>query len=127
MRGAETHRKEVFINAAFRVVRRPACCVLKQTNRPDATIGAEIEPVERAAGHTDQIACFDFDAEHGSACRVNVKKTVTGNDESHFVLVVPVLAIKLRQHCIETRCGGTDVDHVGSYVTSALLQSLDLA
>ena len=43
--GAETDRQEIFVNAAFGVIRRPTRRVLKQTDRPDATIGAEIEPV----------------------------------------------------------------------------------
>src|SRR5690242_17946237 len=101
MREAETDGRESFIDAAFSVVRRPAGRVLKQTNRTDATIGAEIEPVQGAAWHANQIAGFDFDRQHWSSRRVNVKKPVAGNNEAHFVFVVPVFAIELREHCVE--------------------------
>ena len=63
---AETHWKKVFIDAAVGVVRSPSGGVLKQTDGADATIVAEIEPVQRASRDANQIARFDFDREHGS-------------------------------------------------------------
>src|SRR5689334_18150327 len=127
VRGAETRQQEVFVNGAFSVMRRPARSVLKQTNGSDAAIGAEIEPVQRASGNTNQIAGFDFDTKHVSGFGMNMKKPVTSDRESDFVLVVPVLAIKLRQHCVEPGCCGADVDYISSHVAAAIFQLFDFA
>ena len=42
-------------------MRRPARHVLKQANGADAPVGAEIEPVIRAAGHANEIAGLDLE------------------------------------------------------------------
>src|ERR1044072_9374188 len=106
-------------------MRRPARCILKQANCADASIGAQIEPVQRATWDTNQIAGFDFDTEHGPRFSVNMKKSVTGDGESDFVLVVPVLAIKLRQYRVEPGCFRTDVDHISSHVAAARFELFD--
>jgi len=49
---------------------------------------------------------------------VNVKDAVAGDDEAHFVFVVPVFAIEFGEHLVETRCCRVDVDDVGSHVTA---------
>src|SRR5215510_3264351 len=90
--------QKVFVYTTLRVVRRPTGCVLKQTNGTNATVRTKIEPVQRASRYANQIACFDFDCQHGAARRVNVEQSVTGDNESYFVFVVPVFAIKLREH-----------------------------
>src|SRR5262245_37537376 len=108
-------------------MRGPSRWILKQTNGPDATIGAEIEPVQRASRYTDQITGFDFDAEHGSRFTMNMKDPMPRDDKSHFVFVVPVLAIELRQQRVETRRCRGDVDHISSHVATTSFELLDLA
>lgn len=64
MRGAEAHRKKIFIDAALGVGWSPTGFVLEQSYCSYATIGTEVEPVQRASRYADQIACLDFDREH---------------------------------------------------------------
>src|SRR5215212_1928451 len=123
----ETHRHKAFVDSTLAVVWSPTRCVLKQTDCPDATVCAEIEPVQRAARHANQIAGFDFDCQHWSTRRVNVEYPVTGDGEPHFVFVVPVLAIKLREHVTEPWCCWTNVNHVGRNVAASSLQFFNLA
>src|ERR1044071_1567519 len=123
MCGAKANRHKYFIDTTLRVVRRPARHVLKQANRADATIGAEVEPVQRAARNANQIAGFDFDCQHSAVRRMNVEESVTGDGESHFVLIVPVFAIELCEHFFKSEGCRVDVDDVGSDVAAALLES----
>jgi len=107
-------------------VRRPAGHVLEQANRADATIGAEVEPVQGASRHANQIAGFDFNRQHRAGGRVDMKESVTRDDETHFILIVPVFPIELLQHRVETGGVGIDVNHVGGNVAAALFQFFDL-
>ena len=91
----EADRLESLVDAALGVVRRPARRILEQPDRADAAIGAEIEPVMRAARHADQIAGLDFDREDRAARRMDVEQAAAFDDEADLVLVVPVLAIEL--------------------------------
>src|ERR671918_465796 len=100
---AETNWKKVFINTAVGVLRSPSGRVLKQADCPDATIVAEVEPMECAARNANQIAGFHFNREHGAGGRVNVKQSSARDNESHFIFVVPVFAIEFCEHRIETR------------------------
>src|SRR5215212_10703402 len=65
--------KKAFINTTLGVLCRTTSSVLKQTDRSDATICAEVEPVPCAAWYADQITGFDLDCQHRSRCRMNVK------------------------------------------------------
>ena len=121
MRHAKTDGKKPFIDAAVGVVWSPAGGVLKQAYRANASIATEIEPVERASRNPNQISCFHFDRQYRAVLRVNMKQTMTGDDESHFVFVVPVFAIEFREHLVKSGCCGTDVDHISSDVTAANL------
>src|SRR5206468_4086391 len=47
------------------------------------------------------------------------------DDETHFVLVVPVLAIELCDHRIKSRGLSVDGDHIGSDVAPRRLQFFD--
>src|SRR6185295_11029126 len=84
VRRTEADWLESAIDAAVGVVRRPARPVLEETNRADAAIGAEIEPVMRALRHANEIAGFDLDREHRTVRRVNVKQSAPLDDQTHF-------------------------------------------
>src|SRR4029453_17964835 len=56
----EADRLESLVDAAVGVVRRPSRRILEEPDRADAAIGAEVEPVVRAAGHSNEVAGFDF-------------------------------------------------------------------
>ena len=99
----KANRLEFRIDTAFRVMRRPAGWVLKQSNRADLPVGAEIEPVQRPARHANEIAGLDFDCENGRIRRMNVEQPAALNDESDFVFVVPVFAAEFRKHDVQVR------------------------
>src|SRR5262247_2956783 len=88
------HRLIALVGAAVRVVRCPAGLVLKEANRADIAVGAEIEPVVRAAGNAQQITCFDLNRDDGSLTRVNMKQAAAANDETYLVFVMPVLGVE---------------------------------
>src|SRR6185503_3569512 len=49
------------------------------------------------------------------------------DDESHFIFVMPVFAVELREHLVESRRCWIDVDYVSSNVPAANLQLIDLS
>src|SRR5436853_5745240 len=115
----EAKRLIAGILAAFGVMRCPARRVLKQADGANLTVRAEVEPVMRAARHTDQITGFDFDGRHWPLSWMNVKQAAPGDDEAHFVFIMPVLALEARQHRIETRRLRSNVNHVDSHIAAA--------
>src|SRR5262245_13269602 len=92
---AEAHGLKLSVHAALRVVRCPAGRILKEPNRPDTTVGAEIEPVMRATRYTNQVAGLNFDRKHRSLGRMDVKEPAPFDDEPHLIFVVPVLTAEL--------------------------------
>ena len=48
------------------------------------------------------------------------------DDEPYFVFVVPMFAIKLRQHSLEPRCFPTNINYVSCDITANGFQSIDL-
>src|SRR5262245_40461156 len=106
-------------------MRRPARHVLKQPNGPDASISAEIEPVMRAARHTDQITRLNFDRKHWRTWWMNVEQATALDDEADFVFVVPVLAVELVEHDVEVGGVRIDVDHVCRHVPASRFQLVD--
>src|SRR5215470_5667150 len=70
----KTERLIISVNAAFGIMRRPACRVFEQTNCADAAVGAEIEPVQEASRHSDQISRYDLNGDDRAVMRVNVKQ-----------------------------------------------------
>src|SRR5262245_19022519 len=115
---------KIAVNAAAGVIRRPARRVFEQTNGPDAAIGAEIEPVQKASRHSDQVARFDLDGDYGAILRVEVKQPSALDDETHLVVVGPVLAVEFGQHLVQALCLRFNVDHVRRDVTAALFEIL---
>src|SRR5882672_4139331 len=65
---AQTNWLVATINAAIRVVRRPAGHVLKQSDGANSPIAAKIKPVERSSRHANQITCFHLDRDDWSNC-----------------------------------------------------------
>src|SRR5690242_2806108 len=100
-------------------MRRPSRRVLKQTDGANPFVRAEMEPVMRTARHTDQITGFDFDSSDRPVAWMNMKQAAPGDDEAHFVFIVPVLALESRQHRIEPRCLRCNVDYISSHITAA--------
>ena len=127
VRWAEAERLKSAVDAALRVVRRPARDVLKQPDRANAPIAAEVEPVMRAARHANQIAGFNFDGEHRPAVgRMNMKKPAALDNQADFVFVVPVLGAEFGEHRVEPRRRRVDVDDVRGHIAAARLQAGDL-
>src|SRR5437867_6607329 len=87
VRRAEADRLKSAVDAAVRVVRRPAGGILKQANRADPAIAAQVEPMVRPLRDADQIAAFDLDGEHGAAGRVDVEQAAAFDDQADFVFV----------------------------------------
>src|SRR5580704_4580580 len=88
IRRPEANRLEAGVHAALRVMRRPARLILKEAHGANAPVAAQIEPVMGALRHANQISTLDFDCEHGTIGRVNMKQAATFDDETHFVFVV---------------------------------------
>src|SRR5437870_6496964 len=100
------------VHAAAGIVRRPAGLLLKQANRPDPTVAAEIKPVERPAGHAYQVASFHLNRHHRSLRRMNVEQPASGDDVTHFVFIMGVFDVELRQHGIEPGSVSVHVNHI---------------
>src|SRR6185503_20837250 len=129
----KTKRQVISIQVTLSIVWGPAGFVLKQTDRTDAMLIAQVEPVERAARNTNQIArghfngyyfvsleCGDLSplwfllrcageitlrqvaygksADRSAHSKVNMKDSPAGDDESNFILVVPVFFIEFCEH-----------------------------
>ena len=116
-----------FVHAALGVVRRPA--------RRDPGTGGWRECAGRRRGRTSGASraapgsgrpASTSMREHRLARRMDVEQPASFDDEAHFVLVVPVLAAELREHRVEVRRLGLDVDHVGVDVAAARLERVDL-
>src|SRR5262245_58248515 len=126
VRSAETERLKISVDAARSVMWRPARRVFEQANGADAAIGAEVEPVQEAGRNSDQVAGFDLDGDYRGVLGVKVKQPAPFDDESHLVIVVPVLAVEFGQHLVQALCLRPDVNHVGRDVSAALLELLYL-
>jgi len=57
---------------------------------------------------------------------MNMKHSVTVNDESHFVFFMQMFAAEFREHGIEAGSLPRDVDHIGGYVSTSRLELVDL-
>jgi hypothetical protein len=75
--------------------------------------------VPGAARNANQISSFDLDSDDRTSLRVNMKQSVPRDYESHFVFVMPVLAIELRQHLFQPGSLRTDINYVCSYIATA--------
>ena len=108
-------------------MRRPPRFVLKQPNRANVAIAAEIEPMPGAARHANQVARFDFDRDDRPAAfaRMDMKQAPAPDDEPYLVLVVPVLGAELREHRLEVGGRRGDVDDVGRDVAAPRFQLID--
>src|SRR5688572_24061789 len=69
----EAQRLEAGIHTAVGVMRRPAGHILEEANGSNPAIGAEIEPVARAARHANQITGLHLDREDRTGGRADVK------------------------------------------------------
>src|SRR5690348_10260723 len=107
-------------------MRSPARLVLKQPNRANSLISAKIKPVERAARDSHQVSGLHFDRHHWPSWRMNVKQSSPRNDVPHFVLIMRVLDVELRQHRVQPGSIRVYVNHVRRYVSAPSLQFFNL-
>ncbi len=77
-----------------------------------------------APRHPDQVAPAHFEPNTGR--RVDVEQATAVDNEADLVLVVPVLAIELREHDLEVGRISADVDHVGRHISAPRLERFDL-
>src|SRR6266536_649325 len=126
MGNTEADRKKILINATIGIVRCPTSHVLKQTDGSNPPVCAEVEPVPGAARNTNQISGLDLYADYPTGLRVNMEQSVARDYESHLVFVVPVLAIKLRQHFLKPGSFRTNINHIRRYIAAASFQLVDI-
>src|SRR6266508_1878291 len=124
--GAHADGLIVPVDAARSVVGNPTRRVLEQANRANRAVAAEVEPVPCLPGHANQITRLDLDGDDGRASRTYVKQTATMNDETHLVIVVPVLTAEFRQHLFQARGLRLDIDHVRCDVAAAGFEPFDI-
>src|SRR5262249_58047677 len=86
----------------------------------------EFDPGGGAGGPGDRAPRVDLDGEDRAVGRVDVEQAAPFDDETDLVFVVPVLAAELREHHVEVRRIGLDVDHVGGHVAAARFERGDL-
>src|ERR1700693_3281002 len=102
IRRPEAQRLIALVSARLRIMRRPSGTVLKQSDGANSTVRAQIEPMMCSAWHTKQVARSDFDRNHRCALRMNVKYTPPGENEPHFIFIVPMFAIETGEHFVES-------------------------
>ena len=78
-----------------------------------------------AGGDIDQVARFDRYGKNGTTFGMNVKQTSTFDRKANFVLTVSMLFVEFRQHFIQPRRVGLDVNHIRRLETALLLETLD--
>src|SRR5207247_7505987 len=83
VRGAPANRLKFAVHGTVGVVGRPAGSILKQSNRTDAPVAAEVKPVQRSARNADQITGLHLDRDHRDLLRVNMEKPPDGEESAH--------------------------------------------
>src|SRR5271168_5062976 len=119
-------RLVVSVQTAAGVVRGPAGNILKQTDRANAAITAQIEPMQRAARNTNQIASLDLERDYGTIRRMDMEQSTPGDDVTHLVFIVAMLDVELREHGVEARGIGMYVDDVGGHVSATAFELIHL-
>ena len=108
------------------ILRGPARDVLKESDATDPTIIAEIEPVLHPTRDIDHVTTFDRNAKDRTVLGMEMKDPLALDGESDFVLRMGVLLVELREHRIEVRCVGIDVDDIGRQEAAGGFDLLDL-
>src|SRR5688572_1849901 len=121
VRNAEAQRLVGGVDAGISVMRRPAGNILKQTDCSNRAITAKVEPMECSLRDADQIACLHFDRDDIAVFRRYVKNTVAFHNKSHFVFVVPMLAVELGKHFVETRSIRRYIYQISRHVSASCL------
>src|SRR5262244_2578514 len=126
VRTAETQWQKIFVQPAIGVVGRPSRNILEHANGSNPSIIAEVKPVPRSPRHPQQIAGFHFNADNATFFEMNMEKSMTGNDESNFIFIMPMLTIKLCEHFRKAGRFGAHIDHISSDVATTAFQLFDL-
>src|SRR5580693_1358639 len=124
--GPPANRFVIPIHAAARVVRHPAGLILEQTDSANAPVSAKIEPVQRASRYANQIACFHFDGNNSTLLRVNMKQPAPSDDVAHFVFVMGMLDVELREHRVQPGRIRINIYHIRSYEPATPFEFLNL-
>jgi hypothetical protein len=56
--------------------------------------------VQRVSRNANQIACLHLDRDNRALSGVDVEQPSAGNNVPDFVLVMAMLNVELRQHCV---------------------------
>src|SRR5262245_53581985 len=87
----QTDRFETGVDAAIGISWRPSRRILEKPNGADLSIGAKVEPMQRAPRDANQVAGFHFYRDNGTSFWMNMKYAAAVNDETNFVFIVPML------------------------------------
>src|SRR5262249_47207908 len=123
---AQANRLIVFVDSTARVIRSPAGGILKETDGANSAITTKIKPMTSFAWNTDQISSFHFNYRERAVLGMDVKQAAAVHNETNLIFLVPVFAVEFRQHGLESRSAGINVDEVGGLVSSTSFQAVDL-
>ena len=73
MGNTKANRTKILINATVSVLRRPTHYVLKQMDRSNPSVRAEVEPVPGATRNTDEIPGPNLNADYGLVLSVDME------------------------------------------------------
>ena len=118
------------MDAVQKILGCPAAHVLKESDRTDAAVLAEVKPVAGSQRHADHVPRPDFDAKDRLTIRraiagVDVKHAPALQDKSYLVFGVCVLLIKAVEHGIQVWRVWVDINHIGCDESPPLFQFLN--
>ena len=126
MRLAKTHRAKLAVDPLVDILGSPSRDILEESDAADPSIVAEIEPMLHSTRHIDHVATFDRDAKDRAALGMEMKDPFALDGESDLILRMGVLLVELREHRIEVRSVGIDVDDIGRQEAASGFDLLDL-
>src|SRR5215472_5155135 len=118
---APENRLVIPVYAAASIMRRPARLVLKEANRANASVPAQVKPVQRAPRNAHQVAGFNLNRHHGALRRMNMKKPATCDDVAHLIFIMRVLDVELRKHRVQSWSARIHVNHIRRRLSAAPL------
>ena len=126
MRLAKTHRAKLAVDPLVDILRSPARDILEEPDAADPAIVAEIEPMLHSTRDIDHVSTFDRDAKDRAVLGMEMKDPFALDSESDLVLRMGVLLVELREHRIEVRSVGIDVDDIGRQEAARGFDLVDL-
>lgn len=126
MRLAKTHRAKLAVDPLVDILRSPARDILEESDAANPSIVAEIEPMLHSTRDIDHVSTFNRDAKDRPVLGMEMKDPFALDGESDLVLRMGVLLVELREHRIEVRSVGIDVDDIGRQEAAGGFDLLDL-